>query len=144
MNAMRLTLWLALAVAGAGCSSQNSTSEQPKHPAQPPAATASAPQSPAATPLRPPVATVEDLSGQEVFVRKTSSYYESLQELNRRLHAQGKPRWVEMFKEYGERYKFDYLMMAAQGSQESRLDQEAKSHVGASMLHARTALARPS
>jgi len=38
---------------------------------------------------------------------------------------------VELFRKYGNQYKFDYLMMAAQGYQESRLDQEAKSQVGA-------------
>jgi membrane-bound lytic murein transglycosylase MltF len=38
---------------------------------------------------------------------------------------------LDLFRKYGEQYKFDYLMMAAQGYQESRLDQDAKSHVGA-------------
>jgi membrane-bound lytic murein transglycosylase MltF len=38
---------------------------------------------------------------------------------------------VELFRKYGDQYKFDYLMMAAQGYQESRLDQGAKSQVGA-------------
>jgi membrane-bound lytic murein transglycosylase MltF len=197
-------------------------------------------------PGAPAVASLEDLSGKDVFARKSSSYYESLQELNRKLTAQGKPAaavheasesledddllemvnaglipvivvdnylaeyWkqvfpdlnlhktltlrtggdlavairknspklaaelnafvaknglnsaigavlnkrylqstkyvknaasdaerkkflamVQLFKKYGDQYKFDYLMMAAQGYQESRLDQEAKSHVGA-------------
>jgi len=38
---------------------------------------------------------------------------------------------VDLFRRYGDRYRFDYLMMAAQGYQESRLDQNAKSPVGA-------------
>jgi membrane-bound lytic murein transglycosylase MltF len=38
---------------------------------------------------------------------------------------------VGIFKTYGQQYDFDYLLMAAQGYQESRLDQDAKSHVGA-------------
>jgi membrane-bound lytic murein transglycosylase MltF len=38
---------------------------------------------------------------------------------------------VDIFRKYGDRYKFDYLLMAAQGYQESRLDQDAKSAVGA-------------
>ena len=38
---------------------------------------------------------------------------------------------IEFFKVYGERYQFDYLMMTAQGFQESGLNQNAKSHVGA-------------
>jgi membrane-bound lytic murein transglycosylase MltF len=38
---------------------------------------------------------------------------------------------VDLFRKYGDQYKFDYLLMAAQGYQESRLDHGAKSHVGA-------------
>ncbi len=36
-------------------------------------------------------ATVDDLSGREVFVRRSSSYYESLQTLNKSLASRGKP-----------------------------------------------------
>jgi membrane-bound lytic murein transglycosylase MltF len=197
-------------------------------------------------PGSPTVNSLEDLAGQDVFVRKTSSYYESLQALNQKLQAQGKTpvnideasesledddllemvnaglipatvvdnyeadywkkvftdlnvhsslalrrggnlavairkgspklkaeldgffakngldsaigrilnqRYLEstkyvknaasdaerkkflamadLFRKYGDKYQFDYLMMAAQGYQESRLDQGAKSHVGA-------------
>lgn len=42
-------------------------------------------------PDAPPIARVEDLSGQEVFVRKGSIYDESLASLNARLKASGKP-----------------------------------------------------
>ena len=42
-------------------------------------------------PGAPAIASVDDLSGQEVFVRKGSSYYQSLVALNERLKAQGKP-----------------------------------------------------
>ena len=38
---------------------------------------------------------------------------------------------VELFKKYGEQYNVDYLLMAAQGYQESTLDQSVKSPVGA-------------
>jgi membrane-bound lytic murein transglycosylase MltF len=38
---------------------------------------------------------------------------------------------VAYFRKYGEEYKFDPLMLAAQGYQESQLDQGAKSRVGA-------------
>ena len=38
---------------------------------------------------------------------------------------------LEFFKKYGEKYGFDPLMLAAQGYQESQLNQNAKSHVGA-------------
>jgi membrane-bound lytic murein transglycosylase MltF len=38
---------------------------------------------------------------------------------------------VALFRKYGKRYSFDYLMVAALGYQESRLDQNARSHAGA-------------
>jgi membrane-bound lytic murein transglycosylase MltF len=197
-------------------------------------------------PGAPPIATLDDLAGQEVFVRKASAYYESLARLNEQLKTRGKPavvieeapdvledddvlemvnaglapitvvddylagfwsqvftgiqvhqdvavrsggnlaiafrknnprlrevvnRWirkhgkgdafrnvierrylksvtyaknaaaeaerkkfqavVELFKKYGEQYNIDYLLMAAQGYQESTLDQNVKSPVGA-------------
>jgi membrane-bound lytic murein transglycosylase MltF len=197
-------------------------------------------------PGTPPLATAEDLAGRVVFVRKTSSYYESLLDLNNRLRSAGKKpvsiqpasenledddllemvnagllpatvvdnylatfwkkvfpditvhegatlrtggvlavairknspklmaelngyisnngldtslgailnkRYLEstryvknatsererkkyaslvsIFRKYGGQYQFDYLMMAAQGYQESRLDQNAKSSSGA-------------
>jgi len=197
-------------------------------------------------PGAPPVGSLADLSGKEVFVRKTSSYYESLTELNAKFKAEGKapidiqpasesledddllemvnaglipaivvddyladfwkkvfpklhvhhtvalrtggvlaaairensPQFkqalnafigkhglgttmyailnkrylqstkfvkdatseaerkkflalVDLFRKYGDKYQFDYLMMAAQGYQESRLNQQAKSQVGA-------------
>jgi len=38
---------------------------------------------------------------------------------------------VELFRKYSDRYDVDFLLMAAQGYQESQLDQSARSHVGA-------------
>jgi len=38
---------------------------------------------------------------------------------------------LALFEKYGSKYGFDPLMLAAQGYQESQLDQNAKSHVGA-------------
>ncbi len=38
---------------------------------------------------------------------------------------------LALFEKYGQRYRFDPLMLAAQGYQESRLNQNARSHVGA-------------
>ena len=38
---------------------------------------------------------------------------------------------VAVFQKYGKQYSFDPLMLAAQGYQESQLNQNAKSHVGA-------------
>jgi len=40
-------------------------------------------------------------------------------------------RTVELFKKYGKRYDFDWLMLAAQGYQESRLNQKRRSPSGA-------------
>ncbi len=40
-------------------------------------------------------------------------------------------RMIELFQKYGAQYDFDWLMLAAQGYQESRLDQSVKSRVGA-------------
>jgi membrane-bound lytic murein transglycosylase MltF len=40
-------------------------------------------------------------------------------------------RLVELFQHYGQEYKFDELMLAAQGYQESKLDQSARSPRGA-------------
>ena len=42
-------------------------------------------------PGAPAIASIDDLAGQEVFVRKTSAYYQSLLALNERLKAAGKP-----------------------------------------------------
>jgi membrane-bound lytic murein transglycosylase MltF len=42
-------------------------------------------------PTSPAVSSVEDLAGQEVFVRKSSSYYESLVVLNQRFAAERRP-----------------------------------------------------
>ncbi|MGE5849018.1 MAG: transglycosylase SLT domain-containing protein [Candidatus Methylomirabilota bacterium] len=40
-------------------------------------------------------------------------------------------RTIEFFRRYGDRYDLDYLLVMAQGYQESQLNQEAKSPVGA-------------
>ena len=41
------------------------------------------------------------------------------------------PAVVELFKKYGAQYNIDYLLMAAQGYQESTLDHSVRSPVGA-------------
>ena len=45
-------------------------------------------------PGAPPIATVDDLAGQAVFVRKASAYYDTLSKLNEQLKARGKPAVV--------------------------------------------------
>src|SRR6516164_3728215 len=53
---------------------------------------------------------------------KNSTSAEELQKFN---------AYAQFFKKYAAEYNFDYLMLAAQGYQESLLDQAKKSHVGA-------------
>ena len=43
------------------------------------------------SPDGPEIGSVDDLSGKEVFVRRTSSYFRSLEQLNERFKAEGKP-----------------------------------------------------
>ena len=38
---------------------------------------------------------------------------------------------IDFFKKYGDQYQMDYLLVMAQGYQESRLDHNARSRVGA-------------
>ena len=75
------------------------------------------------------------------FARKRASYEYRLTQAMRRVKQIEDPTrsadWkrfeelVALFRRYGERYSFDPLMLIAQGYQESKLDQSAKSHVGA-------------
>ena len=59
--------------------------------------------------------------GQTRWVRNATSE-EELRKFN---------RLVALFRKYGERYDVDWLLMAAQGYQESQLDQARRSKVGA-------------
>lgn len=75
------------------------------------------------------------------FARKRASYEYRLAQAMRRVKQiqdpTGSADWqrfeelIALFRRYGDRYRFDPLMLVAQGYQESRLDQSAKSHVGA-------------
>ena len=75
------------------------------------------------------------------FARKRASYEYRLTQAMRRVKQIEDPTrsadWkrfeelVALFRRYGERYSFDPLMLIAQGYQESKLDQTARSHVGA-------------
>ena len=69
-----------------------------------------------------------------VFAARAKNYPKYVKGLN---NATAEADWkrfeqtVALFRKYGARYSFDYLMVAALGYQESRLDQSARSHVGA-------------
>jgi membrane-bound lytic murein transglycosylase MltF len=45
-------------------------------------------------PQSPQITTIDDLAGKEVFVRRSSSFWEHLEELNRRFEAEGKEQVV--------------------------------------------------
>ena len=65
---------------------------------------------------------------------RMNSYMKRVKELK---DPTGNAEWkrfqetLALFEKYGTRYGFDPLMLAAQGYQESQLNQNAKSHVGA-------------
>lgn len=61
-------------------------------------------------------------------------YYKSARFARSALDDAGKARFEELvalFRRYADRYSFDHLLLMAQGYQESRLDQAARSQVGA-------------
>ncbi len=43
-------------------------------------------------PSSPQLTTIDDLAGKQVFARKTSSYWEHLEELNERFKKENKPQ----------------------------------------------------
>jgi membrane-bound lytic murein transglycosylase MltF len=66
------------------------------------------------SPRGPVIATVDDLAGQEVFVRESSSYYQSLLALNERLASEGKAA-VRLVAAPEELEDEDLLEMASAG-----------------------------
>ena len=72
----------------------------------------------------------DSLAARQIFRR----YLLNTQYVKGAAAEQGRKRFaalVALFRKYGARYNLDWMLMAAQGFQESRLDQEARSHVGA-------------
>jgi membrane-bound lytic murein transglycosylase MltF len=64
----------------------------------------------------------------------TRSYLAKLKQLHTATQGADMERFrstVEIFRRYASQYRFDTLLLVAQGYQESRLDQRARSHVGA-------------
>jgi membrane-bound lytic murein transglycosylase MltF len=66
--------------------------------------------------------------------RLQAQYMKTIKALNNAGASDDQKRFGDLlayFQKYGKQYKFDPLMLAAQGYQESTLNQDAKSHVGA-------------
>jgi membrane-bound lytic murein transglycosylase MltF len=65
---------------------------------------------------------------------RLATYHKRVKQISNNTHGAEKQRFektLALFEKYGQKYNFDPLMLVAQGYQESRLDQAAKSHVGA-------------
>jgi membrane-bound lytic murein transglycosylase MltF len=99
-------------------------------------------------PSAPPVKSVDDLTGKEIHVRLSSSYYESLVQYTLKTRQCRKKwknlgAWWHYLKKYAGQYDFDYLMVGAMADQESGLDQSTPSPaeaVGVMQLLASTAV----
>ncbi|WP_374382675.1 transglycosylase SLT domain-containing protein, partial [Dongia sp.] len=71
---------------------------------------------------------------QGVLPYRQKQYMRTIKALNSAAAERDRQRFealIDVFEKYGARYNFDPLMLAAQGYQESTLDQSTKSHVGA-------------
>ncbi len=71
---------------------------------------------------------------QGIYNQRMKQYNAKIKQLRNPTASGDRKRFEDtlaLFKKYGDRYHFDPLMLAAQGYQESQLDQNAKSHVGA-------------
>lgn len=65
---------------------------------------------------------------------RLASYHKRIKQISNNTSSAEWKRFqatVRLFQKYGAKYDFDPLMLAAQGFQESRLRQDARSHVGA-------------
>ena len=71
---------------------------------------------------------------QGIYNQRMKSYNAKIKQLKDSSASADRKRFedtIALFNKYGAQYHFDPLMLAAQGYQESTLDQNAKSHVGA-------------
>jgi membrane-bound lytic murein transglycosylase MltF len=91
-------------------------------------------------PKSPDIGAVEDLSGKTVHIRRASSYYDSVVALNAKLKSARKPPAARNGSASSRRSRCSVgtarstastRSCSPQGYQESTLDQNAKSHVGA-------------
>jgi membrane-bound lytic murein transglycosylase MltF len=77
---------------------------------------------------------VKFIEKQGVYQSRMKQYYARVKQLKDPTASAERKRFeatVALFEKYGSQYRFDPLMLAAQGYQESQLNQEAKSRVGA-------------
>ncbi len=71
---------------------------------------------------------------QNLIKARLAQYNKKIKHLQNPTASQEYKRFQEtvaFFRKYGNQYGFDYLMLGAQGYQESQLNQQARSHVGA-------------
>ena len=71
---------------------------------------------------------------QNLYAQRMKSFADGMAKLNDAAAERDRKRFedtIALFRKYGARYGFDPLMLAAMGYQESQLDQNAKSRVGA-------------
>ena len=76
----------------------------------------------------------EFVKKQNLIAARLAQYNRTIKQLHNPTASKEYKRFqdtVALFKKYGDKYGFDWLMLAAQGYQESQLNQDAKSHVGA-------------
>jgi len=69
--------------------------------------------------------------GADARIKQYSARVRQLQDATKSSDWKRFEQTLALFRKYGDKYHFDPLMLAAQGYQESTLDQNAKSHVGA-------------
>lgn len=77
---------------------------------------------------------VNEVKKKGVHDKRQTAYHKRIRQIHNNTAGAEYKRFEEtlkMFEKYGAKYGFDPLMLAAQGYQESRLNQEARSHVGA-------------
>ena len=74
------------------------------------------------------------LKRQNVIEKRLEAYEKHIKQISNNNHGAAMRRFektVALFRKYGAKYGFDPLMLTAQGYQESRLDQTARSQMGA-------------
>ena len=77
---------------------------------------------------------VSYIKRQGIYNQRMKSYNARIKQLKNATDSAALNRFegtIALFQKYGAKYHFDSLMLAAQGFQESQLDQNARSHVGA-------------